>query len=193
MDVEKAGVGQSAVWVTVSVEESPTWRLVERDLETSLELSPALALLGGKTQVATPARSLEVAVEPNTQSGKTLIVAEEGLRTPDCLPGDLLLRTTIRVPSSLSWRQQRVIKRFASLESAEADKLVTGVGHDGDHRLEVNVVEADKINNTKVMEDPVKPWDKTVTETIRDRLGIKRPSVRETKKYPYHFHRIFGL
>ena len=99
----------------------------------------------------------------------------------------------IRVPPSLSWRQQRVIKRFASLETPEADKLVTGVGHDGDHRLQVNVVEADKINNIRVREDSVKPWDKTVTETIRDRLGIKRPPVRETKKYPYHFHRIFGL
>ena len=181
------------IWVTVSVEESTLWRLVERDLETSLELSPALAVLGGRAQVATPARKLQVEVEAATQSGKTIVVAEEGLRTPDCLPGDLLLRTTIRVPPSLTRRQLRVIKRFASLEAPEADKLVTGVGHDGDHRLEVNVVEADKINNSRVREDPGKPWDKTVTETIRDRLGIKQPPAKETKKYPYHFHRIFGL
>ena len=143
--------------------------------------------------MATPARLLEVEVEAATNSGRTIVVAEEGLRARDCLPGDLLLRTTIRVPPSLSWRQQRVLKRFASLESPEADKLVTGVGHDGDHRLEVNVVEADKINNTKVREDSAKPWDKTITETIRDRLGIRPAPVRETKKYPYHFHRIFGL
>ena len=143
--------------------------------------------------MATPARNLQVDVAAATQSGKTIVVADEGLRSPDCLPGDLLLRTTIRVPPSLTWRQLRVIKRFARLETVEADKLVTGVGHDGDHRLEVNVVEADKINNTRVREDPVKPWDKTITETIRDRLGIKQPAVRETKKYPYHFHRIFGL
>ena len=62
-----------------------------------------------------------------------------------------------------------------------------------DQRLEVNVVEADRINNVRVREDPGKPWDKTITETIRDRLGIKPAPVRETKKYPYHFHRIFGL
>ena len=50
VDVEEVGGGRGAVWVTVSVEESPTWRLVERDLETSLELSPAMAVLGGRTQ-----------------------------------------------------------------------------------------------------------------------------------------------
>ena len=143
--------------------------------------------------MATPARTLEVDVAANTHSDKTIVVAEEGLRTTDCLPGDLLLKTTIRVPPSLTRRQRGVLRRFARLEEAEADKLVTGVGHDGDHRLEVNVVEADKINNTRVREDPVKPWDKTVTETIRDRLGIKKPQVQETKKYPHHFHRIFGL
>ena len=44
------GGGGGALWVTVSVEESLTWRLLERDLETSLELSPALAILGGRTQ-----------------------------------------------------------------------------------------------------------------------------------------------
>ena len=143
--------------------------------------------------MATPARNLQVDVAAATPRGKTIVVADEGLRSPDCLPGDLLLRTTIRVPPSLTWRQLKVIKRFARLEAAEADKLVTGVGHDGDHRLEVNVVEADKINNNRVRADPVKPWEKTITETIRDRLGIKRPPARETKKYPYHFHRIFGL
>ena len=41
------------IWVTVSVEESQTWRLVDHDLETSLELSPGLALLGGRTVVKT--------------------------------------------------------------------------------------------------------------------------------------------
>ena len=52
VDVEEAGGGRGTLWLTVSVEESETWRLVDqRDLETSLELSPAMALLGGRTQV----------------------------------------------------------------------------------------------------------------------------------------------
>ena len=50
VEVEEVGGGRGVVWVTVSVEESLTWRLIERDLETCLELSPAMALLGGRTQ-----------------------------------------------------------------------------------------------------------------------------------------------
>jgi len=180
------------IWVTVSVEESDSWRLVDQDLETSLELSPGLALLGGRTEVNTPARKVSVKVESNSSSGRTIVVAGEGLRSPDCLAGDLVLKTSIRVPSKLSWRQLRVIKRFASLESPELDKLVTGFSHDGDHRLAVNVVEADRISNKTVREEPLRYMERTITQTIRDTLGLKEP-VRETKKYPYHFHRIFGL
>ena len=59
------GGGGGALWVTVSVEESLTWRLLERDLETSLELSPALAILGGRTQGLTGPLSL-VELPPDT-------------------------------------------------------------------------------------------------------------------------------
>ena len=65
VEVEEAGGGRGALWVTVSVEESLTWRLLERDLETSLELSPALAILGGRTQGQTGPLSL-VELPPDT-------------------------------------------------------------------------------------------------------------------------------
>ena len=178
------------IWVTVSVEESQTWRLEDQDLVTSLELSPGLAVLGGRTVVRTPAREVEVQVETGTSSGRTIVIPEEGLRATDCLPGDLVLRTAIRVPSTLSRRQTRLIRRFASLETASVDQLVTGVSHEADHRLGVNVVEADRTTNRTVVEDPVSHSQKTITETLRDKFGIKVP-VREPTHHPYH--RIFGL
>ena len=190
MESMLSGDTARVIWVTVSVEDSQTWRLVDHDLETSLELSPSLALLGGRTVVKTPAREVQVEVDSSTSSGKTIVVAEEGLRAGGCLPGDLVLKTAIKVPSKLSWRQLRVIKKFASLEAPAADKLVTGVSHEVDHRLEVNVVTADRITNNTVRQECHTQMEKPITQTVRDKLGIKSP-VRESPQYPYH--RIFGL
>ena len=63
-----------------------------------------------------------------------------------------------RVPPKLSWRQARLVRRFAALEAGEADKLVGEVGeveHGAGHRLGVNVVTADRVANTVVPEEKV--------------------------------------
>ena len=81
-----------------------------------------------------------------------------------------------RVPSKLSWRQARLVRRFAALEAEEADKLVGEVyctvlyctvlyctllqvgevEHGARHRLGVNVVTADRVANTVVPEEKVR-------------------------------------
>ena len=160
------------LWVTISVGDSEHFSLDDRDLETSLELSPALAVLGGTMLVKTPARRLQVKVEERTGSHSVIIVAGEGLRAPDTLAGDLVLRTAIRVPTSLSWRQARIIRRFASSETLEGG-VVDGIPSMSDHKLEMNVVEADKIVNTVVKKEEVKRMEKTISATIRDKLGMK--------------------
>ena len=40
---------RKVIWVTVSVEESDIYKMDERDLVTHMEISPALAVLGGET------------------------------------------------------------------------------------------------------------------------------------------------
>ena len=161
------------LWVTVSVGENEQFVVNERDLETNLELSPALALLGGSTVVKTPARNIRVGVEEGTASHSVIVVAGEGLRTEDTIPGDLVVRTAVRVPRTLSWRQGRILRRFASLEPVEVGRTIAGVPSVSDHKLEVNVVEADKIVNLVVKEEIVKKMDKTITATIRDKLGMR--------------------
>ena len=172
------------LWVTISVGESEHFSLDDRDLETSLELSPALAVLGGTMLVKTPARRLQVKVEERTGSHSVIIVAGEGLRAPDTLAGDLVLRTAIRVPTSLSWRQARIIRRFARLETLEGG-VVDGIPSMSDHKLEMNVVEADKIVNTVVKKEEVKRMEKTISATIRDKLGMKpaQPVQKDNSQY----------
>ena len=180
------------MWVTVSVGESEVWSLDERDLVTRLELSPMMAALGGLTMVQTPARLVPVRVEPGTHSGRLVVVAEEGLRTGASLPGDLRLLTAVRVPGALTWRQRKLYRRFAALESGEQDKLVEGEERDWDHRLSVNVIVPDKIDNKVVPPEKVEPMKRTITQTLRDSLGIKAPQ-REKPRYPSGYHRIFTI
>ena len=186
LDPEEMGMPESdwdikqLLWVTASVGESGEFVLNERDLETSLELSPSLALLGGTTSVKTPARNIKVNVDKRTSSHRVILVAGEGLRTEDTMPGDLVVRTAIRIPTSLSWRQERILRRFASLETDEAVGVVDGVPSVSDHKLEVNVVEADKVENIVVKKDAVRRMEKTITATIRDKLGM-RPAVPKPK------------
>ena len=42
------------------------------------------------------ARLVPVTLEPATSSGRTIVVAGEGLRTADTLPGDLRVHVAIR-------------------------------------------------------------------------------------------------
>ena len=180
------------MWVTVSVGESEVWSLEEKDLVTRVELSPMMAALGGLTMVQTPARMVSVKLEPGTHSGKLVVVAEEGLRTGTSLPGDLRLHTAVRVPRSMTWRQRRLFRRFTALEAGEEDKLVEGEEREWGHRLSVNVISPDKVDNKVVPEEKVEPMKRTITQTVRDTLGIKgRP--REKPRYPSGYHRIFSL
>ena len=69
LDPEQLGLPESErttkqiLWVTVSVGESQKFVVNESDLETNLELSPTLALLGGSTVVKTPTRNIRMNVE----------------------------------------------------------------------------------------------------------------------------------
>merc|ERR1719300_518411 len=165
-------VTKHVMWVTVSVGENENFKVNDSDLETTLELTPALAWLGGTSSVKTPAKNVGVKVNELTGSHNVIVVAGEGLKTGNSIPGDLVVRTSIRVPTKLSWRQSRIIKRLASLEAEEPDKLVFGVQSMFDHKLEVNVVDADRVNNQIVKEKVVKRMEKPISVTVREKLGL---------------------
>ena len=135
-------------------------------------------------------RLVPVQLEAGSSSDKVVVVAGEGLRPRNSLAGDLRVHTAIRIPTKLTWRQRRVLRKFAALELSVADKLVDGIEHNTDHKLLVNVVDADRILNNVVKPEKIDPMQRTITQTIRDMLGIK--TVPQAKPaYPYHYHRIF--
>jgi len=167
------------LFVTVNVEATEAWGVDGRDITATLELGAALALLGGTAPFASPARVrvVEVVVRPGTSSHTVIVVPEEGLRSFQALPGDLVLRTAIRVPAKLSWRQARIARRFAMVETSDCG-TVEGVTSDLDHRLGVNVVTADKVSNS-VLKVVVKRkgYDETFLDRFRTMMGWQRPVI----------------
>ena len=120
------------LFVTVDVGKTEAFSLDGRDIVGVLELSPALALLGGRLSFPCPGMEVEVEVGPCTPSHAVLVVAERGVRPGGAMPGDLVLRTSLRVPVRLGWWQRRMWRRIAALEEREG--LVEGVPGELDHR-----------------------------------------------------------
>lgn len=178
------------LFITVDVLKDEDFSLDGRDIISNLELSPAMAFLGGKMPFRSLARDLVIDIKPGTSSHSAIVKAEEGVRTSCSLPGDLVLNTTIRVPTKLSWRQHRIWRKFAHLEPSQAGGLVDGVATDSDHRLGVNIVVADRIYNSVVKVKKIKGMDETILDTIRTKMGKPKPGEDER---PREFQKIRSL
>lgn len=164
-----------SLFVTVDVAKSESFTVDGKDIVAPLELSPCMALLGGVASFLSPARRMEVPVLPGTSSHTVIVLPEEGVRTRDSVPGDLVLRTAIKVPSKLSWRQLRIWRKFAVLEPGQVGAVVEGVPTSMDHRLNVNVVTADRISNDIVKIKKVKGMDETFLDLFRTKMGWEKP------------------
>lgn len=183
------------LFVTVDVEKTDKFSVEGRDIMAALHLSPALALLGGRAPFLSPVRSVDVSVRPGTSSHSVIVVPGEGLGSGGSLSGDLVLRTAIRVPARLSWRQARLWRKFALLETREAAGCVEGVKEEMDHRLGVNVVVADKVSNSVVKATVRKSWDEFFLDNFRSKMGWPDPRTKEGRPIG-HEHRqrsIFGF
>ena len=141
LETKQGGFGDDQklrdLYVTVDVGSSEEFSVDGRDIVSTLELGPSLALLGGAITFPTPAKEnpVMVNVSPSTSSHTVLVLPGEGLLSSS-LAGDLVLKTAIRVPMKLSWRQARIWRRFANLEAKEGEQLgmVEGIDSDLAHR-----------------------------------------------------------
>jgi hypothetical protein len=115
---------------------------------------------------------VEVQVPVGTSSHSTLVLSRSGLQDASFV-GDHILRTVIKVPQKLSWRQWRLARKFAALERLECG-TVEGLNAEMDHKFAVNVVEPDRKVNSILLERrtmaPEKP--PSLVDQIRRRFGM---------------------
>ncbi len=106
------GAPAGDLYLHVTVEEDPRYRLDGRDIEVDLPLTPWEAALGTTVDVRGPGGTKKIKVSPGTSSGKRLRIRGEGMPTPG-KPGDLFARTRIVVPGEPSEEERRLYSELA--------------------------------------------------------------------------------
>lgn len=108
------GAPSGDLYLHVSIDEDPVYRLDGRDIELDLPLAPWEAALGTTVDVAGPGGTNKIRISAGTPSGKRLRIKGEGMPTPG-KPGDLYARTLITVPTDLSEDERRLYAELADL------------------------------------------------------------------------------
>jgi molecular chaperone DnaJ len=86
------------------------------NLETTVEITPALAVLGTTVDVETiDKRHIEVKIPSGIQYNTALRIAGEGVKRRG-KPGDLLVRVKIVTPKGVSGEQKELYEKIAELE-----------------------------------------------------------------------------
>jgi DnaJ-class molecular chaperone len=96
----------------IKVSEHPFYRRNGRNLELSLPVSLAEAVLGAKVDVPTPAGTVTMTIPAGSSSGKRLRLKGQGVRQRDGSAGDLLVSLQIQVPHEIDEESKELIEKF---------------------------------------------------------------------------------
>ena len=102
------------LYLRINIAPHPRLRIVGRNLETDVPVSPWEAALGAKVTVHSLNGELSLTVPAGTQCGQKLRLKGRGLPKRGSRPaGDLLVAVKIRVPRDLSARETELFKELA--------------------------------------------------------------------------------
>lgn len=113
------------LFVVIYVEEDKTFRRQGQDLVFTAEIGMVQAALGHKLDVPTLDGVETMEIPKGTQSGEVFSLRGMGLPHPSRgHKGDLLVEVLVKTPTSLSKRQEELLKEFATLEEDKPLKKV---------------------------------------------------------------------
>jgi DnaJ-class molecular chaperone len=96
----------------IKVSEHPFYRRNGRNLELTLPVSLAEAVLGAKVDVPTPAGTVTMTIPAGSSGGKRLRLKGQGVRQRDGSAGDLLVSLQIHVPHEIDEESKELIEKF---------------------------------------------------------------------------------
>lgn len=105
------------LYLRIRVMKHPRFRVEDRDLHTVLEVSPAVAALGGKVRLLTLDKEIAVKVPAGSSSGKRIRLKGQGLPGAGGGQGDLYAEVRIVVPAHLTSEERELYERLAGLGS----------------------------------------------------------------------------
>jgi len=92
------------------------WQVVDQvNLETEVTIYPEQAVVGDNITVSVPTGSVKVTVQPGIHSGQILRLRGKGLKGPQGVQGDVLLKIRVDVPKNLTAEEVELYRRLAAL------------------------------------------------------------------------------
>jgi curved DNA-binding protein len=99
----------------VEVLPHPTFRLEDRDLYTTVPVTPWEAALGAEITLATLDGAVNVKIPAGSSSGRKIRLKGKGFPDPRSSPGDLYAEISIRVPQTLSAEEKELFEQLAKV------------------------------------------------------------------------------
>lgn len=113
--------GRGDLFLKVKVKPHDKFTIDGDNLFCEAEISPAKAVLGGRTRVPTLDGPVKIRIPAGTQGGKLLRLRGRGLpQLKSTTRGDLLIRVKIVIPEKLSAEEKDLYEKLASLEQKSA-------------------------------------------------------------------------
>lgn len=112
------GAPAGDLYLQVTIDPHPRYRLSGRNIEVDLPLAPWEAALGATIPVKGPGGTTRIKVAPGTSTDKRLRIRGQGMPTPG-KEGDLYARVKIVVPEAPSPQEQDLYSRLAEVSDFE--------------------------------------------------------------------------
>lgn len=110
------GAGSGDLYLVISIKPHPLFERKGDDLYVDVSVPLVTAMLGGEVQVSSLKGKLELKIPAETQNGRLLRLAEQGMpHLGNSSRGDLLARVKVILPTNLSSEERKLFERLGQL------------------------------------------------------------------------------
>lgn len=92
------------------------------DLEKNIEVSPALAAVGGKVKVTLFGEKILVNIPKHSTENTIITIDNKGYISEDKTRGNLIVKLKIKMPSDISEREEKLYEQLLKIESKKNNK-----------------------------------------------------------------------
>lgn len=92
------------------------------DLEKTIEVSPALAAVGGKVKVTLFGEKILVNIPKHSTENTIITIDNKGYISEDKTRGNLIVKLKIKMPSDISEREEKLYEQLLKIESKKNNK-----------------------------------------------------------------------
>lgn len=111
------GLGGGDLYLKITVEPHPFWKLVGTDIHCQLPITPSEAVLGGAVEVPTLKGRVNMSLPPMVTSGQLLRLASLGYPNGDGRRGDMVVEIQIVVPRNPSSQERELYEKLRDRET----------------------------------------------------------------------------